>query len=79
MDETQLRFATKPCIIYTLSAMSWGCLDSRKTRLSDNQAPGSPVIQKQDIEMQRCATEFIHDDLYFLKTRLKTSKSIYFI
>ena len=62
-DKTQLRFATKPCIIYTLSTMSRGRLDSRKTRLSDNQAPGSPVIQKQDIEMQRCATEFIHDDL----------------
>ena len=65
MDKTQLRFATKPCIIYTLFAMSRGRLDSRKTRLSDNQALGSPVIQKQDIEMQRCATEFIHDDLFF--------------
>jgi len=64
-DKTQLRSTTKPCIIYTLSAMSRGRLDSRKTRLSDNQAPGSPVIQKQDIEMQRCVTEFIHDDLFF--------------
>ena len=72
MDKTQLRFATKPCIIYTLSAMSLGRLDSRETRLSDNQAPGSPVIQKQDIEMKICATEFIHDDFFF-KTRLKTS------
>jgi len=50
--------------------MSWGHLDSRKTNLSDNQAPGSPVIQKQDIEMQRCATEFIHDDL-FLENKTK--------
>ena len=61
MDKTQLIFATKPCIIYTLSAMSRGRLDSRKTKISDNQAPGSPVIQKQDIEMQ--IYSFIHDDL----------------
>jgi hypothetical protein len=53
MDKTQLRSVIKPRIIYTLSAMSRGRLDSRKTKLSDNQASGSPVIQKQDIEMQR--------------------------
>ena len=64
MDKTQLRSAIKPRIAYTLSAMSRGHLDSRKTKLSDNQAPGSPVIQKQDREMQKCATEFIH---YFWK------------
>jgi len=70
MDKTQLRFATKPCIIYTLYAMSREHLDSHNTNLSDNQAPGSPVIQKQDIEMQKCATEFIHDDL-FLENKTK--------
>ena len=53
MDKTQLRSVIKPCIIYTLSAMSRGRLDSQRTKISDNQAPGSPVIQKQDIEMQR--------------------------
>ena len=42
-----------------------GRLDSWKIELSGNQAPGLLVIQKQDIEMQICVTEFIHDDLFF--------------
>ena len=61
MDKTQLRSVIKPRIIYTLSAMSRGRLDSRKTKISNNQASGSPVIHKQDIEMR--IYSFIHDDL----------------
>jgi len=61
MDKTQLRSVIKPRIIYTLSTMSRGRLDSQNTNLFDNQASVSLVLQKQDIEMQ--IYSFIHDDL----------------